>query len=123
MGLRLNLKSRKIRHTKISKSIISRPLHLIESALEEGEFIEVIEGLNPAPYRTLYLSGFSDQENYVDYEKGECGGEGSVLVGFYGGDDPTSAGLRIFRSPQLVGLDACGMSGGLSQVVRTATSH
>jgi|GEM_PF-4315309 len=85
-----------------------------EPPLEPGEYIDITsysEGL-ASPH--LFLAGFPKQLNRIAYEGDAqiAEGDGLVIDGLFAGEDETNAGLAIFRSEGLVGLDANGMSGG-----------
>ena len=84
-----------------------------EPPLQPGEYLEV--GAHPAgidPYRRLYLSGFADQDNLIDYENEISSGDGTTIEGYYGGPAKNCHGIGLFKSPELIGTDVNGMSGG-----------
>ena len=88
------------------------PHHEDETPWERGEFLD-LNGFQHGDERFgLQLSGFPKQEASIDYEESRVRGEGITLGGTFGGMEYNSAGVGLFQSEQLVGMDADGFSGG-----------
>lgn len=98
-------------HTDVRIHLLG-PSSSPEAPLEPGEYLE-IQVFSPSSYfLPRFLSGFPHERQEIDFDTKELRGDGMTLKGLDGG--PTNdAGCRFFVSPELVGADANGYSGGL----------
>ena len=86
--------------------------HKEETDWEPGEYLDITSYSNDRWRFGLQISGFPKQMCGIDYDEDKVWGDGVTFQGEHGGDDSSSAGLALFKSSHLVGLDSNGMSGG-----------